>query len=143
MSYNSSHATDILSVQGIIEPVAGAATYTTVWVDAGTACAWYADCAVGTAGTTVDAKIEQATDGSGTGAKDVTSAAITQINGDGESAVIQFKADALDTANDFTHVRLSITTVGATAVAGGRLIAVNARYSPLADAAKVDEVVTV
>jgi hypothetical protein len=142
MSYNSANATDIVSVQGLIEPVAGAATYTTSWFDAGSCCAWLATIAVGTAGTSVDAKIEQATDVSGTGAKDLGSG-ITQIDGDGESALIQFKPSDLDGANDFTHVRLSITTVGATAVAGGTLCGVNARYAPLAAGAKVDETVTI
>lgn len=141
MSYNSANATDIVSVQGLIEPVAGASTYTTSWFDAGDACAWEAIVSAGTVGTSVDAKIEQATDGSGTGAKDLTGAAITQLTAAG-SALIQFKAGDLDTANDFTHVRLSITTVGATSVAAGVLQAVNARYAPLAAGAKVDETVT-
>jgi flavin-binding protein dodecin len=139
----SANATDSIAVVGLIEPVAGAATYTTVYIDAGSAHAFLATIAVGTAGTSVDAKIEQASDSAGTGVKDLTGAAITQIDGDGESAVIQFKPADLDTANDFDHFRLSITTVGATAVAGGSVVAVCPRYAPLADAAKIDEVVTV
>lgn len=139
----SANATDLVSVAGLIEPVAGAATYTTVYIDAGSAHSWLATVAVGTAGTSVDAKIQQASDSSGTGVKDLSGSAITQIDGNGESAVIQFKPEDLDTANGFDHFRLSITTVGATAVAGGSVVGVCPRYAPLADAAKVDEVVTV
>ena len=136
-------ALDLAQIVGVIEPVAGAATYATVYIDAGSAYAFSALVAVGTAGTSVNAKIQQATDSSGTSVKDLSGSAITEIDGDGESAVIQFKPEDLDTANGFDHFRLSITTVGATAVAGGTVTAVSPRYAPLADAAKIDEVVTV
>jgi len=139
----SSNATDLVSTQGLIEPVAGAATYVTAYVYAGLANAWLASINVGTAGTSVNAKIQQASDSSGTGVKDLSGSAITEIDGDGESAQIQFKPADLDTANDFDHVRLSITTVGATAVAGGSLLAVCPTNAPLAAVAKVDETVTV
>lgn len=142
MSYNSANATSLVSTKGLIEPVAGAATYTTGWIDAGSACAWLAIVSAGTVGTSVDAKIEQASDSSGTGAKDLTSAAITQLTAAG-SALIQFKPQDLDLTNSFSHVRLSITTVGATTVASGALLGVNARYAPLAAGSKVDETVTV
>jgi hypothetical protein len=139
----SSNATDLVSVQGIIEPVAGAATYVTSYFYAGDANAWLALISVGTAGTSTNAKIEQASDSSGTGVKDLTGAAITEIDGNGESAMIQFKPGDLDTANDFTHVRLSITTVGATNVTGGALLATCVARAPLAAGAKIDETVTV
>lgn len=142
MSYNSANATSLVSTQGLIEPVAGAATYTTGWLNAGSACAWLAIVSAGTVGTSVDAKIEQASDSSGTGAKDLSGSAITQLVAAG-SALIQFKGEDLDLANDFTHVRLSITTVGASSVASGCVQGVNARYAPLAAGSKVDETVTV
>ena len=135
----SSNATDLVSVQGIIEPVAGAATYTTGWIYAGKANAWEAIVSAGTAGTSVDAKLEQY-DGSTT--KDISGSDISQLVAAG-SALIQCKPADLDTANDFDRLRLSITTVGATAVAGGVLQGVCVANAPLAAGSKVDETVTV
>ena len=138
----SANATDLTSTVGVIEPVAGAATYVTGWILASSAHAFKALVTAGTAGTSVDGKIEQASSSSGTGVKDLTGAAITQLTSAG-SATIEFKPGDLDTANNFDYFRLSITTVGATAVAAGVVEAVSPRYAPLADAAKIDEVVTV
>jgi len=139
----SSNATDLVSVQGLIEPVAGAATYVTGYFYAGDANAWLALISVGTVGTTTNAKIQQASDGSGTGVKDLSGSAITEIDGNGESALIQFKPGDLDVANNFTHVRLSITTVGVTNVTGGVLMGACVAHAPLAAGTKIDETVTV
>ena len=139
----SAKATDLASIVGIIEPVAGAATYTTGWIYAGDSTSFLALVSCGTAGTSVNAKIQQASDSSGTGAKDLSGSAITEIDGDGESAQIEFRANDLDTANDFTHFRLSVTTVGATNVTGGCVIATCPTNAPLAAAAKIDETVSV
>jgi hypothetical protein len=141
-SYNSANITDLVSVRDVIEPVAGAATYITGWLDAGTACQWLAIISAGTVGTSVDAKIEQASDSSGTGAKDLSGSAITQLTAAG-SAIIEFMPADLDTANDFDHVRLSITTVGATSVASGHLVSTGHRYEPQAQGSDIDEEVTV
>jgi len=138
----SSNATDLVSVQGLIEPVAGAATYTTGWIYAGDANAWLALISAGTVGTSVDAKIEQASDSSGTGAKDLSGSDITQLVAAG-SALIQLKPADLDNANDFDHIRLSITAVGATSVASGVLQGACVTNAPLAAGAKIDETVTV
>jgi len=138
----SSNATDLVSVQGLIEPVAGAAVYSTGYFYAGDANAWEAIVSAGTVGTTVDALIQQASDGSGTGVKTLSGSAITQLSAAG-SALIQFKPSDLDVANDFTHVRLTITTVGATSVASGVLQGACVAHAPLAAGAKVDETVTV
>lgn len=134
----SSNATDLLVPVGIIEPTAAANTFTTDWVEAGKANAFYALIQAGTVGTSVDAKIEQY-DGSTT--KDLSGAAITQLTSAG-SAAIQFKPGDLDVANDFDQVRLSITTVGATTCASGSLLSVCHRNAPETDDAKIDEVVT-
>lgn len=139
-SYNSANFNDLVSSRDHIEPVAGAATYTTGWLDAGTACQWCAEISAGTVGTSVDAKIEQASDSSGTGAKDLDS--ITQLVAAGTSQ-IQFKPSDLDVANDFTHVRLSITTVGATTVVSGVIQSTGHRYEPQAQGGDVVETVTV
>jgi hypothetical protein len=141
-SYNSANITDLVSVRDLIEPVAGSATYTTDYIDAGTACQWMAIISAGAVTGTVDAKIEQATDSSGTGVKDLSGSDITQLVAAG-SALIEFQPSDLDTANDFDHVRLSITTSNAADVASGQLISRGHRYEPQAQGSKIDEEVTV
>ena len=138
----NANSTDQTSTVGVIEPVAGASTYETVYIKASDAYNYKCLVTSGTVGTSVDAKIEQAVDSSGTSVKDLTGSSITQLTAAG-SATIQFKASDLDSANNFDYFRLSITTVGASTVAAGVVEAINPRYAPLADAAKIDEVVTV
>jgi hypothetical protein len=98
---------------------------------------------------TLDAKIEQATDGSGTGAKDLAGAAITQLTQAGtdsdKQAVIAFSTEDLDIANGFGHFRLSVTVATATSDAGGIVIGSGCRYGPAGkyDATSVDEIVII
>ena len=135
----SSNASDLISYQGLIEPVAGSSTYTTGWVYCGGSDAWSALVTAGAVTGTVDAKLEQY-DGSTT--KDVTGSDITQLAAPG-TVIIQCKPGDLDTANDFDRIRLSITTSNAADVAAGALIGACVRNAPLASGSKVDETVTV
>lgn len=136
-------------VAAVIDPDATAAgTVTSGWVHMGTFDTILAIALAGTLGAsaTFDAKLEQAQDSSGTGAKDITGKAITQLTqaGTDESdlqSLINCRADELDVANGFDYVRLSITVGTATSDAGGLIIGMNARYQPAADAASVTEVV--
>lgn len=103
----------------------------------------------GTLGTnaTLDAKLVQATDSSGTGSKDITGKAITQLTEAGtdsdKQAIINCRAEELDVANGFTHVALSMTVAVATSDVGGILLGLNARSEPASDndLASVDEIV--
>ena len=58
--------------------------------------------------STVEAKLEQATDGSGTGAKDISGKSITQLTAagsdDDKQAIINCRSEELDVTNSFTHV---------------------------------------
>jgi len=93
-------------------------------------------------GTSLDAKVQQATDNSGTGVKDVSGLAITQITSNDEGAVIELYADSLDLANDFNHARILFTTVGATSVASCTVMTADQeRTSPLVDSAKIVEII--
>jgi hypothetical protein len=141
-SYVKQPGDDKASFQGVIEPVAGAATYTTAWIDAKIACNFLAFISAGAVTGSVNAKIEQATDSSGTGAKDITGLAITALTAAAGSALINVVQGDLDITNDFNHIRLSITTANAADVAGGALIALDAQYEPLAQGSKIDEVVS-
>lgn len=133
---------------GIIDPDAYAvSTVTTGWVSMVTYQQIQAIVMAGTLGAaaTIDAKLEQATDASGTGAKDITGKAITQLTqagGDSDKqAIINLRDDELDVANDFTDVRLSMTIAVLASDASAMILGHNARYKPATDLASVDEVV--
>lgn len=66
---------------------------------------------VGATDTTVDVKIRQATDSSGTGVKDVTGAAVTQITAtdDDKFVTIEVAPSKFDQDNGFDHAVLSVT----------------------------------
>ena len=104
-----------LALAATIDPVSQAAgTVTTGWVSMKDAKRLLAVIQTGVLGAsaTVDAKLQQATDTSGSNSKDITNKSITQIvkaSGDNKQAVINLADDELDIANGFVAVRLSIT----------------------------------
>lgn len=118
-----------LAVLATIDPISqGAGTVSTGWV----AVADYhqmlalVDVGVFGASATVDAKLQQATDSSGTSAKDITGKSITQLvaaGGNDRQALINLRPQELDTTNSFTHVRLSITVGTAATLVSGAIIA--------------------
>lgn len=139
-----------VAVVATVDPdVLTAATHASDWVDMGTFQDVMAIVMAGTLGSsaTLDAKLEQATDSSGTGAKDVSGKAITQLTQAGtdsdKQAIINCRADELDVANDFDHVRLSITVATASSDGAGIVLGRRARYQPASDndLASVDEIV--
>lgn len=139
---------DVAVLAGVIDPDAyAAATYTTGWVSLSDFDAIQAIVLVGTLGAsaTVDAKLEQATDASGTGVKDVTAKAITQLTEAGtdsdKQAIINCRSGELDVEGGFTHVRLSVTVGTAASDMAGLVLGQYARYEPETDLASVDEVV--
>lgn len=150
MTTNRLFSEDVAIVATVDPDVLTAATHTSDWVDMTMFQQIMAIVMVGTLGSsaTVDAKLEQATDSSGTGAKDITSAAITQLtqagSDDDKQAIINLNADQLDVANDFTHVRLSITVATASSDGGGIVLGRKARYQPASDndLSTVDEIVS-
>lgn len=133
-------ASDRAAVVASIDPDAyAAATYESGWVDMGMFGTIMSIIQAGDLGAsgTVDAKIEQATDSSGTGAKDVTGKAITQLTQAGgdsnKQAIINCRADDLDIANDFSHVRLSVTIAAAACDLGAVVLAMDARHGSASD----------
>ena len=83
---------------------------------------------------TLDAKLQQAQDATGTGSKDVSGSAITQrteAGGDGDEIVtLPVRASALDIANAFTHLRLQVTTAVANVDYGAVLVRAGAGHQP-------------
>lgn len=85
------------------------------------------------ASATVDAKLRQATDNAGTGAKDIAGKAITQIvkaTGDNKQAMIEARAEDLDVTNGFNYVALSVTVGTAASQLSASLIGSNPRFLP-------------
>lgn len=153
MTSKTTKPSEEAAVVGVIDPDANtAATYTTGWIDMADFSKIMAIVMAGTLGSsaTVDAKLEQASDSSGTGAKDVSGSAITQLTQAGtddsdKQAIIECFAEDLDLANDFTHVRLSMTVGAATSDSGAVVLGFAPRYAPASDhdAASVAEIVAV
>lgn len=140
---------DRVTVAAAIDPDATvASTVASSWVSMSDYANIMAVVMAGTLGAsaTIDAKLEQATDAAGTGAKDITGKAITQLtqagtDDSGKQVTLNCRADELDVENSFTHVRLSITVAVATSDIGGIVLGLDARYQPATDSTTVAEVV--
>ena len=130
---------DQLAVLDAINPVSQAAgTVTTAWVSAANFHRFLANVVTGVlgAGATVDAKLQQATDGSGTGVKDVAGKAITQIikaTGDNKVAMINLRSEELDFANGFNFIRASVTVGTTPSLVGVVLLGGVPRFAPPRD----------
>lgn len=139
--------TEQIATLAVLAPASVAAsTVLTSWVPVADYHSIVALLDTGVLGTsaTVDAKLRQATDASGTGAKDITGKALTQIvkaTGDGKQASIEMRPDDMDTNGGFTHVALSVTVGTAASLLSARLIGANPRYLPPVNAATVVQVV--
>jgi hypothetical protein len=141
---------EIAAVVATIDPDAyTAATYVSDYADMGDFKKMMAVILAGELGTsgTIDAKLRQATDSSGTGVKDITGKSITQLTQAGtdsdKQALITVDAEELDVAGGFSHVCISMTVATATSDAGAILLGFEPRYSPANDndLASVDEIV--
>ncbi len=139
------------AVLATIDPdVTAASTVVTDWCDVGQFQRIMAVVMTGTLGTnaTVDAKLRQATDSSGTGAKDITGKSITQLTQAGtdqsdSQAVINCMAEDLDMDNEFAYVALSVTVAVATSDLGAIVLGFDPRNAPASDndLASVEEIV--
>jgi hypothetical protein len=128
--------TDRTAVLATLDPASVAAsTVVTTWVPVAN---FHSICAVLQTGVlgasaTVDARLRQATSSAGAGAKDITGKAITQIvkaSGDNKQAVIEVRADELDSNNGFNFVALSVTVGTAASLLSASLLGVNPRFVP-------------
>ena len=145
--YTNQKPSEGLGLLGNIDPASQAAgTVTTGWVDQSNYFAMLAIINVGVFGAsaTVDAKLQQATDAIGTGAKDITGKALTQLQaagGNSRQAIINAKAADLDTENGFRYVRLSVTVGTAATLIGAQLFGAIPRFMPASNQAGVAQVV--
>ena len=138
--FPNSKASEMLAVLATIDPASQAAgALSTGWVSVANHLGFLAVVQTGVLGTsaTVDAKLQQALDNAGTGAKDIAGKAITQIvkaTGDNKQALINIKPEELDTVNGFGFVRVTVTVGVAASITSAQLLGVNPRFAP-ADAA--------
>lgn len=135
--FPNAKGSELLAVLATIDPSSQAVgSANTSWISlAGyhTLLALIETGALGT-GATVDAKLQQATDGSGTGAKDLIGKAITQLtqasSGASRQALINLRPEELDVTNGYAYVRLVITVATAAANTAAQLLGVNPRFEP-------------
>lgn len=98
------------------------------------------------AAATVDANIQQAQDGAGTGAKAIAGAAITTLSGAGGASVqaeINLDAQQLDVEGGFGFIQLTVAVGVAASQTSATLFGFNPRYAPASayNAASVVQVV--
>jgi len=129
-----------VAVIGSVEPDAMTAGIdVTGWIPAQNFHSFMAIIQAGTLGSsaTFNAKIQQATDASATGAKDITGKAITELTEAGtdsnKQAVINLQAEELDVKNGFNHIQLSVTVAVATSDGSAVLLGLNPRHAPASD----------
>ena len=131
---------ECVAVLAAIDPASIAAgTVTSAWVSVTNFLSMILVVHTGVLGAsaTIDAKIQQAQHAAGTGAKDVTGKSITQIvkaTGDNKQALLDLRAQDLDAANSFSHVRISLTVGASASIVGAVLYGGNARNAPARDA---------
>ncbi len=129
MNLNAKLSENVAILDNIAPISQGAGTVTSGWVSAANFERFAAIILTGVLGAsaTLDGKLQQATDSGGTGVKDVTGTSLTQIlkaSGDGKQAVINLRAEQLDTANGFGFFRLSLTVGTAASLIGATILGV-------------------
>ena len=133
--FPNAKGSELLSILATIDPVSQAAgSVTSGWVSAANFHSFLAVVQTGVMGAsaTLDAKIQQDQDNTGTGVKDVTGKAITQIvkaTGDNKQAFINLRPEDVDNINGFGFVRVSLTVGVAASIVSGQLIGLNPRYA--------------
>ena len=146
--FPNAKGSELLAILATLDPSSQAAgTATTGWISLAMHNGLLAVIQTGVLGTgaTVDAKVQQALDAVGTGAKDIAGKAISQITkatGDNKQALINVKPEELDTVNGFGFVRLSVTVGVATSQTSAQVLGLNPRFAP-ADASNQAAVVQV
>ena len=134
--FPNAKGSELLAILATLDPSSQAAgTATTGWISVANHHGLLAIVQTGVMGTgaTLDAKVQQAQDASGTAAKDIAGKSITQIvkaSGDNKQALINVKPEDLDTVNGFGFVRLSVTVGVAASQTAAQFLGINGRELP-------------
>jgi hypothetical protein len=140
---------DEITLAALIAPISqGAGAVSSGWINAGSFNRLMAAIHAGVLGAsaTVDAKFQQATDSGGTGVKDVTGAAITQMvkaTDDGKFSFINLDPQKLDVAGGFNFVRLTVTVGTAASLVSAEVWGANPRYGVASHASALKEAINV
>lgn len=145
MSQGNMTFTENFLFYGSVPALTDDGSVATAWIPAGNLINAVGYVMVGATDITVDAKWQSATDASGTGAADVTGAAITQLTalaGDEKQAAIELEIGKLATTR--THVQFSATAGNGSLGANLAVMAIgNPRRKPPTQPATLVEVVKV
>ena len=134
--FPNAKGSELLAILATLDPSSQAAgTATTGWISVANHHGLLAIVQTGVmgAGATLDAKVQQAQDASGTAAKDIAGKSITQIvkaSGDNKQALINVKPEDLDTVYGFGFVRLSVTVGVAASQTAAQFLGINGRELP-------------
>jgi hypothetical protein len=131
--FPNAKGSELFSVLATIDPASQAVgTTSTGWISAGNHHNLLALIQSGALGT--NATLQQAQDASGTGAKDLTGKAISQLtqaaSGSAKQALINLRPDDLDVTNGYAFVRLSVTVGVAASLTAAQVLGVNPRFAP-------------
>ncbi len=114
------HSYDKHFMPKVAVSVASQASADSAWelafADSAMANRWMAEIVFGVIGTSLNCKLQQATDASGTGAKDITGAALVAILTANQNglATIDIGPGAMDDKNGFKYVKVVTVVVGTT-----------------------------
>lgn len=131
---------DGIALVSAVDPVSqGVGSPAQVWTNVANFHSFLALLDVGVFGAvaTVDFKLQQATDNAGTGAKDITNKAITQLlaaGGNNRQAMINCRASDLDQANSFNFISFKATVGTAATLLSAYMLGVFPRFEPVKDA---------
>jgi hypothetical protein len=124
------------AVLATINPVSqGVGTAVSGWISAANFERFQAMLSIGAFGAaaTVDAKLQQATDAVGTGAKDIAGKAVVQLlaaGGNNRQALINLRASELDVNNGFSYFQLSVTVAAAATLIAANVLGGVAKNLP-------------
>ncbi len=136
--FKSRRYNEVAEILDKLQPVSASSVQNGAWVSAKNAQRLVCVMAVGViaATGTLDLKLQQAKDGSGTGVKDITGKAIvqlTQAGGDsGKTVEIECLPSELDVTGGFSFVRFVATPATAASLLYVQLLAVGERLMPVA-----------
>ncbi|MBF0421901.1 MAG: hypothetical protein HQL73_02795 [Magnetococcales bacterium] len=129
-------ASEEIAILASIDPVSQtAATVNTGWLPASDFHRFLVTLDVGVmaTGSTIDAKLRQATSASGTNVKDITGKAITQLTqagGNGNQQImLNLSGDELDVNGGFAYFTLSITVGTAASLICAQILGVNPKIT--------------
>lgn len=119
-----------LGIIGTIDPQSVAATSKqSAWIDVAKYPRLAAIVMVGARDGNITAKIEEATDSSGTGAQDLKT--LTVIAAASKQAIVSAHHEELTLSTGYSHIRMDITTTGTANLISGLVLGGNARFKPV------------